>query len=808
MLQSASNVTSVSEGDAIAVAIDLRLQFSADTTKHLASKRCTKLQIPLHSMSLPETALFALTSMVNQIQFSSHWYDSQYHHDSIGLIIFESRQPRDLPESILATEKLTLSLRHLTNEDYESTSTDSTSSSTSNNESSHSDENGGLLGTGPFPFVYEERSSHGTAGHHFCIFDHSFDDAPRSVPMELNTHFEAEETTASPSFAIAQNGGLIFSDLFFSVAAFVQNCFGIDVNGGATILSFRDLVGNWSTREESQLDLHLAHESISLLSPTLVAGARANSKTLSSTKEVIRDEASHYFKSIKVPYFPASTKTTTLCEGDVQATLVKTLREISRSNECARAIGSNSTGSGSDNLQLDKCNGDSTVIWFMQQFEHYIDMIYELQFKQQETSLTPDGVHSFSAASPSSIQQQHNLDLATISEGDAMILDKENCRNLRQSSVLVMCEIYSQMDLQNKNDLPSLPSSCVRSVICNIDAGSISEGDLLDSDGCRNLSSSILEATGMTYMQMKVRSLRIEEDKANQCIPFTAVTIVSEGDLLLFEATTIVSEGDLLLLEATQAFSVRLFQKSYKSFITNYIFVFGNERRSSISSSFPCYASERDRYKLQLAEQIQRNVIFDCKQLQQKSWQSESTIANESIRKHIESTVMVDTTIIFLMHRSSAATQQSTVSSIAYLLNQSNQQAASIDVSTQRNSCHGFDGWPIVMQVQVLVLALVMYAFACTFATTRYFLSTSFVLLHRSLKQHVNKKIFYRSHTRFKACSYTRESRRIFSPQQSNHFSLNLHFTRESENISIRSISNIYSDQFRIYLKFRYKVFI
>ena len=101
-----------------------------------------------------------------------------------------------------------------------------------------------------------------------------------------------------------------------------------------------------------------------------------------------------------------------------------------------------------------------------------------------------------------------------------------------------------------------------------------------------------------------------------------------------------------------------------------------------------------------------------------------------------------------------------------------------------------------------------MYAFACTFATTRYFLSTSFVILHRSLKQHVNKKIFYRSHTRFKACSYSRESQRIFSPQQSNHFSLNLHFTRESENISIRSISNIYSDQFRIYLKFRYKVFI
>eukprot|EP00956_Cyclotella_meneghiniana_P000055 scaffold113_cov50-Cyclotella_meneghiniana.AAC.4 len=149
----------------------------------------------------------------------------------------------------------------------------------------------------------------------------------------------------------------------------------------------------------------------------------------------------------------------------------------------------------------------------------------------------------------------------------------------------------------------------------------------------------------------------------------------------------------------------------------------------------------------------------------------------------MESTVMANTTISSSAHDNSIIrTQQSTELSIAYRFNPNNPHAASIDVSKQRNSCHGFDGWPIMVQVQVLVLVLVMYAFACTFATTRYFLSTSFVILYRSLKQHVNKKIFYRSHTRFKACSYSCESQRIFIPQQPNHFSLNLHFTRESEN--------------------------
>eukprot|EP00956_Cyclotella_meneghiniana_P025912 scaffold55036_cov32-Cyclotella_meneghiniana.AAC.1 len=230
MLQSASNVTSVSEGDAIAVAIDLRLQFSADTTKHLASNRCTKLQIPLHSMSLPETAHFALTSLANQIQFSSQIrYDSHSYQDSFRLIIFEStRQSRDLPVLIAATEKLTPFVGHLT-EDYDMTSK-FTSLSTTDNDPSQSDETGGQFRYAPFMFGVGPID--GTAGHHFCIFVHSLD-ANQSgfVSIRLDTKLEAEETTVSPSFAIAQNGGLIFDDPFFSVAAFVQNCFGIDVNG-------------------------------------------------------------------------------------------------------------------------------------------------------------------------------------------------------------------------------------------------------------------------------------------------------------------------------------------------------------------------------------------------------------------------------------------------------------------------------------------------------------------------------------------------------------------------------------------------
>eukprot|EP00956_Cyclotella_meneghiniana_P041080 scaffold214266_cov30-Cyclotella_meneghiniana.AAC.1 len=54
---------------------------------------------------------------------------------------------------------------------------------------------------------------------------------------------------------------------------------------------------------------------------------------------------------------------------------------------------------------------------------------------------------------------------------------------------------------------------------------------------------------------------------------------------------------------------------------------------------------------------------------------------------------MVDTTISSSAHDNSIIrTQQSTELSIAYRINRNNRHAASIDVSTQKNSCHGFDG--------------------------------------------------------------------------------------------------------------------
>ena len=142
--------------------------------------------------------------------------------------------------------------------------------------------------------------------------------------------------------------------------------------------------------------------------------------------------------------------------------------------------------------------------------------------------------------------------------------------------------------------------------------------------------------------------------------------------------TSLVSEGDVLLYDAiqVQVNSVRLFQKSDKI------------KSIRSSSSITCDMIESSSNYLRLDEYIRQIITFDskCKELQQKPWQSKFIITKESIRKHIESTVMVDTTISFFMHRSSAATQQSTVYSYAYLFSQSNRHASSIVLLSQRNS--------------------------------------------------------------------------------------------------------------------------
>ena len=509
----------------------------------------------------------------------------------------------------------------------------------------------------------------------------------------------------------------------------------------------------------------------------------------------------------KVPHFLARTKTTTLCEGDVQAALVEFLQAISR-NTSASVSNSANGGDGFANsngiLQFDEINlrfivNDYAVTLRARQLEYYVIKFNKCNYKCRQRNKQDPSTRAPSVASSS----EFNLDLSSISEGDVALFDQASFRNLRQSSLLVTSKIYWQMELQNKNDkglpIPSLPIKPMSITL-------ISDGDMpiaIASEGdfmCRTELSVMTNVKACHYVSLVEFPKNVPQSENGHGYYKCKQT---EQDSLL-PLTSFVSEGDLLLHSA--AISYRLISSTL--LVTMH--ESGHNHRCNNSLGLCSYCANKDNKDLTLAKCIPRDmkVIFDSKDSQTRQFES---ITNELFHKQIESTVMVDTTMSFLMHRSSAATHQSTIFSFAYLLNHSNRQAASIDVSTQQNSLRGFDGSIVnmVQQLQVLVLALlVMYAFACTFATTRYFLSTSFVILHRSLKQHVNKKIFYRSHTRFKACSYSRESRRIFSPQQSNHSSLNLHFTRESENISIRSISNIYSDQFRIYLKFRYKVFI
>ena len=111
----------------------------------------------------------------------------------------------------------------------------------------------------------------------------------------------------------------------------------------------------------------------------------------------------------------------------------------------------------------------------MLQFEHYINMVYEFLHKQQNTILHQDGVHFFPVSGSLSIRQRYNLEVATISEGDAFLCGRY--QNLCTSSLLVQCKMRSLMDFQNKNenDLPSLPIMLKSFKPIAI----VSEGDLL-----------------------------------------------------------------------------------------------------------------------------------------------------------------------------------------------------------------------------------------------------------------------------------------------------------------------------------------
>ena len=169
----------------------------------------------------------------------------------------------------------------------------------------------------------------------------------------------------------------------------------------------------------------------------------------------------------------------------MQAALVNTLQRISRLNVCASE--SNSTDSGC--LHLDKRNVclvdyGYEAIWRMQHLVYHVILVYELQSRQRYSHLTRDRVDSFHAVRPpppSIRSRRHHLDPTLISEGDLKLFDRAGFRNLRQSSLLVMSKMHSQMEFWNnlriKSDegLPLLPFILLSSIPFTI----VSKRDLL-----------------------------------------------------------------------------------------------------------------------------------------------------------------------------------------------------------------------------------------------------------------------------------------------------------------------------------------
>eukprot|EP00956_Cyclotella_meneghiniana_P036501 scaffold126451_cov36-Cyclotella_meneghiniana.AAC.1 len=363
---------------------------------------------------------------------------------------------------------------------------------------------------------------------------------------------------------------------------------------------------------------------------------------------------------------------TTLCEGDVQAALVEFLLV---SNSSASVSNSTYSGGGFANsngiLQLNEINlrfivNDYAITWRVQQLEYYVIEFYKCNFNCKQRNKHDPSTRARSIA----LCPESNLDLASISEGDVVLFDRASFRNLRQSSLLVINKMHSHMDLQNKNDkglpIPSLPIKPMSITLIsdgNMPIAIASEGDFM----CRTELSVMTNVKACHYVCEFPKNVPQSENGHGY---YKCKQTEQDSQLPL---TSLVSEGDMLSHSA--AISYRLISS------TLLVTMHESGHNHRCNNSFgPCsYCANEGNKGLTLAKCIPRDmkVIFDSKDSQTRQFES---ITNELFHKQIESTVMVDTTMSFLMHRSSAATQQSTIFSFAYLLNHSNRQATSIDV--------------------------------------------------------------------------------------------------------------------------------
>ena len=146
------------------------------------------------------------------------------------------------------------------------------------------------------------------------------------------------------------------------------------------------------------------------------------------------------------------------------------LRKQLRNSDESESESDTSQPTHSGNLQLDEITLQLVdyayeAIWWMQNLDYYVILVYELSCKQQETHSIRDRDH-FVVPGHLPIRQQYHLwtslqyhpDRTSISEGDVVLFKQASFRNLRQSSLLVTTKMYSQMDLQNKNQ-NGLPES-------------------------------------------------------------------------------------------------------------------------------------------------------------------------------------------------------------------------------------------------------------------------------------------------------------------------------------------------------------